>query len=98
MQQAPPIHLRGPTRPNWGGGKPLWGYNSLRRGRIELAEFFPKNPAGCMAQSRDRRQHKLAQQDAFERSPDTASPVLSWDIVIATRVLFIGNERAASGA
>src|SRR5215475_1644350 len=27
--QAPPFHVRRPTRPNWGGGKPLLGYNSL---------------------------------------------------------------------
>ena len=37
-----PVHLRGPTRPNWGGGKPFLGYNSLGHDALD-----PPSHARC---------------------------------------------------
>jgi len=52
-QHAPYTHGRGPTRPNWGGGEPLFGYSCdfdhLRRRRVS-----------CVPLGRGKRRKPLA--------------------------------------
>jgi hypothetical protein len=39
---GPPVHVRGPARANWSGGKPLLGYNSLGHDALD-----PPSRARC---------------------------------------------------
>src|SRR5262249_28446004 len=43
--QAPPVHIRGPTRPNWGGGRSLFGYNFLGHDARSPARCAKPRPA-----------------------------------------------------
>ena len=74
--KAPPVHIRGPTRPNWGGGGSLFGYNFLGHDALTRALCKPRPALRLHAAGRDypRSNRKQCGYDAGLTRVDRSYP------------------------